>query len=387
MSVDVKLLQKVKVVCTDDLASTLREICETEGYRRPLFVTDAFVATMPLVVEAVDALVASGRDVAVFSGVQSDPMAGTVAAGVEAFAAHEADSIVAIGGGSSMDVARGINIVRVNGGSIIDYTDSAKPIAPCPAMIAVPTTSGTGSEMSNALVVTDEESGRKLAVLADPAVSEYAVLCPDLTLTLPAGMTIACGLDAFCHAAEGYLSRLSSPVTDAICEKVMFLLCNYLPRAVKDGSDRAARERVMVAAALAGWTLNNAGTIAGHSIAHVLGSKYHIVHGEAVGYALPGVMEFVAPVMPGKVREIGQILGAAYPADASEEDVARIAVDAVKDFRDRVLGLHPFSDYGVDEDELLSNARAVAEERFAGNTPRDIDTAAAETLLKAFGAR
>ena len=297
------------------------------------------------------------------------------------------DSIIAIGGGSSMDVARGINIVRVNGGSIIEYTDPAKPIAPCNGMIAVPTTAGTGSEMSNALVVTEGSTGRKLAVLADPAVSEYAVLNADLMLTLPAKMTIACGLDAFCHAAEGYLSRMASPVTDAICEKAMFLLYNYLPRAVANGQDREARERVMVASTLAGWMLNNAGTIAGHSIAHVLGAKYHIVHGEAVGYALPAVMEFVAPVRAHKVREIGQILGAVYPENAPDEQVAIIASRAFKDFRDRMLGLHPVEDYGISVEELVSNAQAVVDERFAGNTPRDIDLQAVEQLLEGFGSR
>ena len=140
---------------------------------------------------------------------------------------------------------------------------------------------------------------------------------------------------------------MASPVTDAICEKAMFLLYNYLPRAVANGQDREARERVMVASTLAGWMLNNAGTIAGHSIAHVLGAKYHIVHGEAVGYALPAVMEFVAPVRAHKVREIGQILGAVYPENAPDEQVAIIASRAFKDFRDRMLGLHPVEDYGI----------------------------------------
>ena len=132
MAMEVKLLQPVKVVCTDDLGETLVDIMQTA-------------------------------------------LCETVESGVEAFEAHKADSIIAIGGGSSMDVARGINIVSVNGGSIIEYTDPAKPIAPCNGMIAVPTTAGTGSEMSNALVVTEGSTGRKLSVLADPAVSEYAV--------------------------------------------------------------------------------------------------------------------------------------------------------------------------------------------------------------------
>lgn len=384
---NVKLLQPVKVVCTDNLGQTLTEICQTEHYRRPLVVTDSFVGSMALVTGAIAMLESVGISVAVFDEVKPDPLSGTVADGVAAFAEHDADSIIAIGGGSSMDVARGINIVRVNGESIIDYTDPAKPIAHCGGMIAVPTTAGTGSEMSNALVITDEQTNRKLAVLADPAVSEYAVLNADLMLTLPPKMTIACGLDAFCHAAEGYLSNLASPVTDAICEKVMFLLYNYLPRAVADGQDREARERVMVASTLAGWMLNNAGTIAGHSIAHVLGAKYHIVHGEAVGYALPAVMEFVAPVREKKVREIGQILGAVFPQNAPCEQVAIIASRAFKDFRDRMIGLHPFEDYGISEDDVVSNAQAVVDERFAGNTPRTIDLAAAQQLLREFGKR
>lgn len=111
------------------------------------------------------------------------------------------------------------------------------------------------------------------------------------------------------------------------------------------------------------------------------------MHGEAVGYALPAVMEFVAPVHAHKVREIGQILGAVYPENAPDEQVAIIASRAFKDFRDRMLGLHPVEDYGISVEELVSNAQAVVDERFAGNTPRDIDLQAAEQLLEGFGSR
>ena len=125
MAMEVKLLQPVKVVCTDDLGETLVDIMQTAGYSRPLMVTDSFVGSMPLVVAARTKLEQVGVDVAVFDQVKPDPLCETVESGVEAFEAHKADSIIAIGGGSSMDVARGINIVRVNGGSIIEYTDQA----------------------------------------------------------------------------------------------------------------------------------------------------------------------------------------------------------------------------------------------------------------------
>ena len=383
--VNFKLQQKVKVVSTDHLEKTILEILQTEHYHRPLFVMDGFMATVGLIKATEQQLRDNGIEFAVFDKVVSDPPTEVIEAGIDAFKSHEADSIIAIGGGSSIDVARGINIVRVNGGNILDYVDPEKEIKDCPGLIAVPTTSGTGSELSNALIVTEKESEQKLAILADNAVSEYAVLNPDLLLSLPKNMTIATGLDAFSHAAEGYLSNLASPVTDAICEKVMFLLYNYLPRAVENGQDREARERVMVAATLAGWMLNNAGTNIGHSSAHVLGSKYHIVHGEAVAYALPGVLKLVGPVMPRKVREIGQIIGAVYPENAPEVQTTTIAVDAYKQFRDHVLGLHPFADYGIGQDEIVSNSDGVLHERFAGNTPVELDDKKVKAFLTEFG--
>jgi alcohol dehydrogenase class IV len=384
---DVKLLQRVKVLDTDHLAQTVLEVLQTEGYQRPLFVMDSFLAQVPLVQETQALLEKSGITVSVFDQVVSDPPAQTIRDGVTAFGAAHADSLIAIGGGSSIDVARGINIVRVNGGDILDYTDTQKSIEPCPGLIAIPTTSGTGSELSNALVVTDVATEKKVAILADNAVSEYAILNPDLLLSLPKKMTIATGLDAFSHAAEGYTSRLASPVTDAICEKVMFLLYNYLPRAVENGHDREARQRVMVAAALAGWMLNNAGTNAGHSMAHILGSKYHLVHGEAVAYALPGVLEQVAPLLPHKVAEIGQILGVTYAPTDTLSERCNQAIKAYQHFRDDLVGLHPFNDYRISEEELVTNAEAVANEQFAGNTPGEMNKQVATKLLTRFGCR
>lgn len=383
--IDFKLIQKVKVVTTNNLKDTVTTILQDSNYKRPLFVMDGFLSKVEIVKDVQRELKNSGIDFAVFNQVVSDPPMRIIDAGVKAFNNHNADSIIAIGGGSSIDVARGINIVRINGGNIVDYTDSSKEIKPCPGLIAIPTTSGTGSEVSNALVVTDEDSQEKKAILADNAVSEYAVLNPDLTLSLPKNMTIATGLDAFSHAAEGYLSTLSSPVTDAINEKVMFLLYNYLPRVVADGQDREARERVMVAATLAGWMLNNSGTNVGHSMAHILGSKFHIVHGEAVAYGLPGVLELVGPVWPKKVREIGQILGAIYPEDAPAKQTTAIAVRTYRAFRDQILGLHPFSDYKVDQKDILANVDEVLHERFAGNTPVPLTKENVTTLLKKFG--
>lgn len=383
--INVKLLQKVKIVNTDHLDQTILEILEERQYKRPLVVLDHFLLSVQIIKDTLNKLKNNDIDFAIFDGIVPDPPTEVVDSGVKAFKAHQADCMIAIGGGSSIDVARGINIVRINGGSISDYATSHKTIDPCPGLIAVPTTSGTGSEVSNALVITDKDSQKKLAILSDNAVSEYAVLNPDLVLTLPKDMTIATGLDAFSHAAEGYLSTLASPMTDAICEKVMFLLYHFLPRAVANGQDREARQRVMVAATLAGWMLNNAGTNIGHSSAHILGSKYHIVHGEAVAYALPGVLKLVGPTFPHKVREIGQILGATYPEGAPEPQTTEIAINTYKEFRDQILGLHPFADYHISQPDIISNAQDVLHERFAGNTPVNLNLKNVQAFLDEFG--
>lgn len=393
-SLSISMVQPVQVVYSEHLAQSLVSICDRERYTRVLLVTDSVIRSLAPVQEAITVLEQTGRQIAIFDSVHADPHIATVDDGAARYLEHQADCILAIGGGSVLDVARGIAIVATHGGSIADYVElsgsSGQPrrraTKRCQGLISVPTTSGTGSELSNALIVTDEH-GQKLAVLADNATSTYAVLDPTLTLNLPQRMTIASGLDAFCHAAEGYLSTLANPITDAIDEKVMFLLYNYLPRAVADGSDLEARRRVMIAASLAGWSLNQAGTIVGHSIAHVLGAQHHIVHGEAVGYALPAVVAFVADVRKHKVREIGKILGAQIPDHAPLDQVRAIVVRAIMEFRDSMLGLHPFEDYGMSHEALVSYAPAVVNERFAGNTPKPIDTADAAWLLERFGSR
>lgn len=382
---DYKLVQKTKVLVTDDLPKTILSILKETQYKKPLIVMDSFLKEVVIVKRLQVKLTENNIQFSIYNKVVSDPPTTVVDEGAEFFKAQDCDSLIAIGGGSAIDVARGINIVRINGGKISEYVTASNEIKDCPGLIAVPTTSGTGSELSNALIVTDTENQTKLAVLANNAVSEFAVLNPELVMTLPKGMTIATGLDAFSHAAEGYTSTLASPVTDAICEKIMYLLVEYLPKVIEDGQDREARERVMVAATLGGWMLNNAGTHAGHSVAHVIGSKYHMPHGMACAYALPGVLQFIAPVRSKKVKEIGLILGAEYPADPTDTEIGRITAIQYREFRDKVLGMKPFTDFNISDDELLTNIESVVNERFAGNTPKQIDQEGAMMLLKNFG--
>ena len=382
---EVRMQQPVKVVVEHNLATAVKEILKHEHLNRPFIVLDRFLLTTPAVIELKQALADVGIEAQAYADIIPDPPAQMIDQGGQAMAAFKADSIIAIGGGSSLDSAKGINIVASLGGSIMDYLTNETAIRGLKPLISVPTTAGTGSEMSNALVITDEATNKKQAILSDNILSDYALLIPELTVSLPVKQTIASGLDAFAHAAEGYLSTLSTPMADAIAEKIMFLLYNYLPGAVKDGKNIENRQRVLVAASLAGWLLNQSGTIVAHSTAHILGAKYHLVHGEAVSYALPGVLELVAPVKPKKVKEIGKILGASFKGDETPEKIATITVKAYLHFRDKMVGLHPFVDYKLDHNELLQNADAIVNERFAGNTPVTLTHDVMVNLLEHFG--
>lgn len=377
-----KLEQNVKVVVTRELADAILDILEARSYRKPLLLVSTFQLQHPSIQEMVHKMEETGRSYVLFDGIIPDPPAYTINDGAALFQEKGCDCLIAIGGGSAIDTARGINIVRKFGGKIEDYVSDRTVPEFCEGLIAVPTTSGTGSELSNALVVSDDETHAKLAVLSNNAVSEYAVLCPPLVTTLPAQMTAATGMDAFAHAAEAYTSALSSPITDAICEKVMYLIAKYLPKAVENGYDLEARERMMIASCLAGWMLNNAGTHLGHSQAHIVGAKYKIPHGAVCAYALPGTMLYTAEVNVKKVKEIGLILGAQYPDDPTDLEVGRITAQRIRWFRDEVLGMKPWSAYEVAKEELLACAPEVAAERFAGNAPMPVSEELCRRMLE-----
>lgn len=381
----IRMQQPVKVVVAHDLGESVLELLKKDDLNKPFIVLDKFLLGVPAVKDMLSLLEKNGIEYKTYADIIPDPPARIINDGAKEMKTFGADSVVAIGGGSSLDSAKGINIVASDGGKIEDYVKNESAIHDLKTLISIPTTAGTGSEMSNALVVTDEETQEKDAILSDKMLSDYALLVPELTVSLPQRQTIASGLDAFSHAAEGYLSTLSSPVADAISEKIMFLSYNYLPGAVKDGKNVEMRQRVMVAACLAGWILNQSGTIVAHSEAHILGSKYHFVHGEAVAYALPAVLKLVAPVEPKKVKEIGKILDAKFNGNETPEEIADITVKAYKHFRDEIVGLHPFSDYGISNEELEKNAEEVVNERFAGNTPVKLTKENVTELLKNFG--
>lgn len=294
----------------------LRLELETRGWKSALVVTDSGVRKAGLL----DALTAQleGIDYAVYDGILPNPTvqciknAGSLARG--------RDVLIAIGGGSVIDSAKAINVVKTHGGSVLDYEGNDAVPGPCGPLIAIPTTAGTGSEVTFIAMVTVPERKQKLPVVSRYLAPTLALLDPELTRTLPPSITAHTGLDALTHAIETLVSISAQPLSDLLALQAVKLIVEHLPRAVKDGTDMEARASLSYAALIAGIAFNNGWVGLAHAIAHSLGGLYDLPHGLCCALALPATMEFNLGTQRAKYEQIARALGAA----SAEEGITRV---------------------------------------------------------------
>lgn len=369
---DFKLIQSVKVLTGAGCSSKLSEIIAESGYQK------AFVVTTKGRRELAEKL-CRGFECIVFDKVLPDPPSDIVEEGARLCKAEGCDCVLSIGGGSSIDAAKGINVLRFNDGGIIDY--ATKPMKPCSGLIIVPTTSGTGSELSNGAIITDVKTGAKMPILCFNCMPEYALLDPELTASMPKSVTRDTGLDTFSHAAEAYTSVMSDTTTGLICEAVMCTVANNLANVCNNGSDMVAREKMQSAAALGGWMLYNNCAHVGHSFAHVIGAELHIIHGQACAYGLPSVLRLIAPSVPDKVKRIGEILGAKFSGKESAQEIGDRTAAAYIAFV-KLVGLPDIPKFDLSEERIDEMAEKIVNEPFARLSPVKVDKAAAMKIIK-----
>lgn len=250
-------------------------------YRKVMIVTDAFIAQGPMIKLITDPLDRASISYRIFDDVKPDPPIKNISAGVAMYMEYQPEAMVLVGGGSSIDSGKGIKHIALQ----------MNPDADIP-LIAIPTTSGTGSEVTSFAVISDPDENKKFAIRGDHLVPDEAILDAQLVLSVPPGVTADTGMDVFTHALEAYVSSSANPFTDALAEKSAFLVSQFLIRSYHNAQDIHARVKMHNASCLAGLAFNAASLGLNHAMAHQLGAVFHIPHGRANAMLLTHVIEF-----------------------------------------------------------------------------------------------
>ena len=287
----------------------------------------------------------------VYADVPQDSGMDVVDQGAESALAFGADVIVSLGGGSVIDTAKGMCIVMKEGGGLKDFQGMQMLTRQQTPHVVVPTTAGTGSEVTSGAVILDKDQGQKIIIFEYFNTPRVAILDPRMTEKLPANLTASTGMDAMTHAVESYVSQTRNPISDAAALHAIKLIVKYLPMAVENGENLMARGQMQIAALLAGWAFSNAMLGLVHAMAHSLGAICRIPHGLANGILLPHVMRYNSDEVPELTADIAQAMGVAVRAmDVST--AASAAVDEMEAFI-RSVGLDQhLRDLGVKEEEL-----------------------------------
>ena len=350
------------------------------GAARVLLVTDPGVLRAGWAEEAVASLRDEHIEVAQFSGVSPNPRDFEVMAGVEAFRRSDCDFIVAVGGGSAMDAAKGIGIVASNGGNILDYEGIDRVPVPMPPLLCIPTTCGTSADVSQFAIINNTAARVKIAIVSKALVPDASLIDPVTLSTLNAATTAATGMDALVHAVEASVSNAASPLTDVHAIQALRLLHTHLAAAVADAENLEARGGVMLASLEAGLAFSNASLGCVHALAHSLGGYLDLPHGECNALLLPHVVDYNFASVPERYRRLGEALGLDF-GGLAEPEARRRLCDHLLELR-RSLGIADgLHARGLAEKDISILARKAINDPCNATNPRRPSVGDLETIL------
>ncbi len=358
----------------------LPDACRLAGISRPLLVTDEGLKTAQMIAAAVDLLKGSGLSSAMFSGVKGNPTAANVEAGLDTYREGDCDGVIAFGGGSALDVGKCIAFMSGQTRPIWDFEDvgdwwtRANPDG-ISAIVAVPTTAGTGSEVGRAAVVTNDETHDKKIIFHPLMLPKIVISDPELTVGLPPKLTAWTGFDALAHCLEAYCAPGFHPMADGIALEGLRLIHEYLPRAVADGSDIEARSRMLAAASM-GAAAFQKGLGAVHSISHPVGAVYDTHHGMTNGVVMPYVLAFNRSAIETKMARVASTL------DLPGEGFAAV-MEWLIAFRRDLHVPHTLGELGVAEDRLDELAAKAEADPSTGGNPVPMRAAEFKTVIRA----
>lgn len=349
----------------------LPEVVNRLGLKKALVVTDKGLVKFGVAKMVTDVLDEAGIPYEVYSEVKPNPTVTNVKQGVEAFAASGADFIVAIGGGSSMDTAKGIGIVTRNPefADVVSLEGCAPTKHKTVPIIALPTTAGTATETTINYVIIDEEKHKKMVCVDPNDIPCCAIIDAELMYSLPKGTTAATGMDALTHAIEGYITKAAWELSDMFEIEAIRLISKYLRQAVFDPTNPTGRSGMALAQYVAGMAFSNVGLGVVHGMAHPMGSLFDIPHGVANALLLPTIMEYNKPVCMDKYVEIAKAMDA-YKEGMTKAEAAQAACDAVRALAIEVGIPQHLSDLGITEKDIDALADQAIEDVCTPGNPR-----------------
>jgi len=358
----------------------LARLIADRGTRSVIVVTDGVLVELGVVTPVLNALKEAGLAVTVFADVQPDPSVDIVMAGIKQLRASGATAVLAVGGGSPIDTAKAMIACNAGDRRPEDLDGYFKVRGPVLPFFAVPTTAGSGSEVTIASVVTDPEAGRKFAIVDNKLVPAAIALDPNLMVGLPQHVTVAAGMDALTHAIESHLSTLSTPATQALSVAAARVIFRDLPRACLDGRDIAARQGLAVASCLAGLAFTKASVGYVHAIAHQLGPLYHLPHGYLNAILLPYVLEFSMDGATPQMAELAVACGLGEEGDDARS-LAMSLVDGIRRLN-ASIGIPPTIEQIADADIPEIARRALAEAHGTYPVPKYMSATECATVVR-----
>ena len=342
---------------------------KAQGFQKALVCTDPDLIKFHVASKVTDLLDSAGLAYEVYSDIKANPTIANVQNGVAAFKNAEADYIIAIGGGSSMDTAKAIGIIITNPefADVRSLEGVAPTKKPCVPIIAVPTTAGTAAEVTINYVITDVEKKRKFVCVDPHDMPIIAVVDPDMTASMPKSLTAATGMDALTHAIEGYTTKAAWEMTDMFHLKAIEIISKSLRGACENTKE--GREGMALGQYIAGMGFSNVGLGIAHSMAHTLGAVYDTPHGVACAMMLPIVMEYNQVCTGEKYREIARAMGVKGVDEMSQEEYRKAAIDAVRKLSIDV-GI-PTKVEGLKEEDLPFLAESAHADACAPGNPKE----------------
>lgn len=369
-----------KLVTGRDSLSVLPDEIARLGVERPLIVTDNILIQAGVVAQ-VEALLPMSAGI--FSDVKPEPEIEIVDLCLQKIREGNHDGLIAVGGGSAIDIAKAASVMATNEGSIEQYVGTNLVKQPGLPLIAIPTTAGTGSEVTNISILSDKKEQVKKGIVSPYLLPDVAIVSPLMTLTCPPSVTAASGVDALVHAVEAYISKFASPVTDALAIGAMKLIAVHLPKAYAAPDNIESREAMITASLMAGLAFGNAGVGAVHALAYPLGGRFHMAHGVSNSLLLPYVMKWNKIACLEKLRDVAVALGENVDG-LNADQAAEAAIEAMTRLCRYVDIPQSLREFNIPESAIAEMAEeATKQTRLLKNNPRALRKKDIEDIYRA----